>query len=582
MLRPWWERWPGRLEYELRKLEAAGIRYEIDEESRSQNRIVLRLNHTVGGEELSLLALFPDVYPYTRFDLRALNLDLPRHQQPFSKGLCLIGRATENWDIDNTLADFITDRIPMVLQSAASDDQDEIALLEEHQGEPFSDYYRYAKDAMVLIDSSWSIDREVAGGILTIGVEERTGEILRGAVIKISDEKCKILATADQAIARLYKKQIDFRWIRHHEPVREENLDRFFETISEQNSRLRNPKWKVMTGVNMDVVGVLFPEEHGWRESAEGWVFGVRIQKVIGRTRREGSYLARAGRSGRRDMAERVPELMTLSERKVSVIGLGGLGGPSAIEFARCGVGELRILDNDHVDPATVRRWPLGLRVAGLNKAECLALHISGNYPYTDVLPFARRIGDVREASNEKSDLKILGDLFEGANLVYDATAEVGIQHLLSDLAAERGIDYICVSTTSGAWGGRIVRIRSGQTKGCWVCLMHWIAEGKIPSPPADPAGGVQPAGCGDPTFTGAGFDVASIALGGVRLAAATLARGAQAAYPDADWDVAVISLRNENGLFLAPRWETFNLDQHSSCKNVQAHRKSVGLASGL
>lgn len=116
----------------------------------------------------------------------------------------------------------------------------------------------------------------------------------------------------------------------------------------------------------------------------------------------------------------------------------------------------------------------------------------------------------------------ILDELLSGIDLLYDATAELGVNHLMADLAAARGIPYISISTTAGAWGGLIVRIRPDDTRGCWLCLQHRLMDETIPSPPMDPRGGVQPEGCANPTFTGTGFDVGEIALSGVRLAVST------------------------------------------------------------
>ena len=156
--------------------------------------------------------------------------------------------------------------------------------------------------------------------------------------------------------------------------------------------------------------------------------------------------------------------------------------------------------------------------------------------------------------------------MLEGVDLVYDATAEVGIQHLLADLAIERSIPYLCISTTPGAWGGLVARIRPQHTEGCWICLQNALTDGTIPSPPFDPAGGVQPKGCADPTFTGAGFDVGQVALAGVRLAVATLSAGTNGGYPDVGWDVVVVSLRDPDRRMIAPQWETFSLARHPSC----------------
>ena len=118
------------------------------------------------------------------------------------------------------------------------------------------------------------------------------------------------------------------------------------------------------------------------------------------------------------------------------VIGLGGIGGPSAIEFARSGVGELRVLDRDIIEPGTVVRWPLGFAAAGLSKAEAIKQFVATQFPYTNVIAHHHFIGNAMDTSGR--DLKILDELLDGAHLVYDATAELGLQHLFADLAAER------------------------------------------------------------------------------------------------------------------------------------------------
>ena len=64
----------------------------------------------------------------------------------------------------------------------------------------------------------------------------------------------------------------------------------------------------------------------------------------------------KAGRASRRDLTLRMPELTPLADKVVAVFGLGCIGGPSALEFARAGVGELRVLDHDAVDPGTIGR----------------------------------------------------------------------------------------------------------------------------------------------------------------------------------------------------------------------------------
>jgi molybdopterin/thiamine biosynthesis adenylyltransferase len=566
MLKPWWERWPGRLEFELKELDKAGIPYELDQAARAAGVIALRLKPTLDGEPLNLLVVFPDIYPYTRFEVFAEDLDLEHHQHPFSKTLCLIGRATRHWKPTDTLAGFIKNRLPQVLKASRSDNPSDAADLEEHQGEPFSDYYQYVPGTIVFVDSSWSLNPEVKQGDLIIGLDENAGNIVRGVVLEIRDSNRTLLARADPSLARLYPKRMHARWLRVDAPVREVNPSRFLDTLVKHDRSLGHPLWHPVKGWRLDVIGVVFPEEVRWRQSFDGWVFVVRAEELKDKgRRRSGAYLARSGRVGREDLTTRVPELVPLRDTRVALVGLGGIGAPSAIEFARSGVGELRIVDHDIVDPGTIIRWPLGISVAGLLKTETIKNLISDHYPYTQVVAITHRVGALR--GNGTTDLKILDELVDGADLVYDATAEVGIQHLLSDLARQRRLPYLCVSTTAGAWGGLVVRIRPGRTEGCWLCLQHALMDESIPSPPADPTGQTQPAGCADPTFTGASFDVGQIALAGIRLAISTLLDGKSGGYPNVDWDVAVISLRTSGGEIIAPQFDTFKLNRHPSCE---------------
>lgn len=278
-------------------------------------------------------------------------------------------------------------------------------------------------------------------------------------------------------------------------------------------------------------------------------------------------YLARAGRAGPLDFAARVPLLRPLKDHRVALIGLGAIGAPSALEFARAGVGELRLLDGDIVEPGTTIRWPFGLDAAGRDKATVLANVITANYPYTTTLGIVHRIGAV---DGLLSDIEALSRALDGATLVLDATAEVGLQYLLSDLAAEAGIPYLCASSTAGAWGGVVARVRADGLHGCWSCLQRSLLDGRIAVPREDPAGFLQPSGCAAPTFTGAAFDLAEVALMGVRLAVSILCGGHPDAYPAIDWDVGVVTLRDADGNVLPPTWRTYTL-RHPDCPHCNS-----------
>lgn len=280
-----------------------------------------------------------------------------------------------------------------------------------------------------------------------------------------------------------------------------------------------------------------------------------------------GIYFTKAGYADSKDLLLRSPELRCLADKTVAVFGTGCLGAPSVLEFARAGVGELRFLDPDRVDPGTIGRWPLGMSAVGLPKVDVLAEFIKRNYPRTAVHPVVHRIGASRSGrKDEVSDLDVLADMTHGASLIYDATVEVGVQQYLAMMAAELAIPYVAVEGTYGGWGGNVLSIRPGATSGCWICFRCAMDDGTIPEPPSDPHGEVQARGCGDLTFTGAGFDLVQVALTGVRTAIAAVCEGVLGGYPPMDWDVTTIALRTENGELVVPKYEQFSLEKHAKC----------------
>src|SRR5207248_652470 len=141
----------------------------------------------------------------------------------------------------------------------------------------------------------------------------------------------------------------------------------------------------------------------------------------------------------------------------------------------------------------------------------------------------------------------VLEDLLRGADLLYDATAERGLQHLLADLARTRNLTYVSVHATNGAWGGRVLRLNPAADGPCWNCLQHHLADGLVAAPmQRSPEDWVQPEGCASPTFVGASFDLSEVSIAGVRAAVATLQPASAGSPADVRSEVAVVSLRDE------------------------------------
>jgi molybdopterin/thiamine biosynthesis adenylyltransferase len=596
----WWERYPERLKRERQALTDTGIVFAEVQEALARGIYQLQATGAIDGERHSLLITYPDHFPFFRFEVQARDLSLREHQHPFEKNLCLLGRATDQWNTDDTAASVITRQLPSLLATARATGARESASMQQPQAEPFSDYYPYAP-MCCLVDSSWPIPERTMSGTLVLGVTgvfvSPTGPLPSAAVLEVRDQAGQLLAEASSAIREAYgRRLIQGRWSRSSEAVRSNDAKTVFLRGRELdvNGTL---SWAALGGFSVQVQGILFPEEIRHRRSGDGWVFVVRVRthsrheapaRQDRRSHRRGRkppwpqfrtsalpaadsyHFSRAGRSGEADLFARIPELRPLREHTVAQFGTGCLGAASALEFARAGIGELRLLDGDVIDAATTVRWPLGLAVAGRLKVEVVAAHIREHWPHTRIGSIYQwRLGSIRNDAMQ-SEEAILDGMLRNASLVYDATAEFGVQHFLSEEARARAIPYVGVSATLGGWGGLIVRIRPGQTKGCWSCLQAARNSGLIPNPPSDPAGQVQPAGCADPTFTGASFELAQVSMQAVRVAVATLTGGTPGAFPDFDWDVAIISLRSDTGQPIGPVVTTFTLERDATCPSCR------------
>ncbi len=282
-------------------------------------------------------------------------------------------------------------------------------------------------------------------------------------------------------------------------------------------------------------------------------------------------YLVRAEPASTEALTERIPELYPLREKSIAVAGLGCVGAPSVLEFARCGVGRLRLLDPDQVSPGAICRWPLGFSYAGRPKSIALEEFIQANYPLTEITREhypPNKVGfTIGRPDCGFNQVEYIEKFLDGADLVYDATAEVGVNQYLADLCREREIPFIFVSSRQGGWGGEVGRIRPGKTEGCYACLLKAQDEKKELNPSAKQNDFVQPVGCSDPTFTAASFDTTEVSLCGVRLAVSTLCEGYPNAYPLVEGDLAILNLREPDGRkSIFPQWKLHPIEKHHSC----------------
>lgn len=157
-----------------------------------------------------------------------------------------------------------------------------------------------------------------------------------------------------------------------------------------------------------------------------------------------------------------------LAQARVAVVGVGATGGAVAALLARAGVGYLRLIDRDFVEPSNLQRQILfdeADALAAMPKAEAARRQISR---FNSTIEVEARIADLEPAN--------VHALLAGSDLVLDATDNFETRYLLNDWAVEQSKPWIY----AGAVGAYAVgmNILPGETA-CLACV--------FPKPPQGP-----------------------------------------------------------------------------------------------
>lgn len=217
----------------------------------------------------------------------------------------------------------------------------------------------------------------------------------------------------------------------------------------------------------------------------------------------------------------------------------------------------------DLVEAGNIVRWPVGLRAVGHTKTAVIGGTITGDYPFTSIDAREHQIG--RAALEEEvgePEMETLERFVEGADLLIDVTAEIGIGQLLS-LSRTASTSPSSTSRRRRAHSAASSPASSPDGRGAGSAYASTTSAARSPIPPREETGTVQPRGCATPTFTGANFDLLPIVAQAARMAAEILID------PDPDAagdDVAVMAFNEDGRRLTAPRWSTFPLSRDLQC----------------
>lgn len=549
----WWDVWPGRLEFELQALDQVGIKRRLDPDALAKGivRIELELDHD--GKTYHLVAIFPESYPFFRPEVLARDLSLTKHQNPFSGGLCLLDRGTYHWDTDFTLAMLIRDQFPQVYAAAMGKKTSNVE--EAEQGEPITAFYEFTNDWMIL-NSLGPVPPELAHGTFEVKFSRTRPNHPLGWLSRINAPGFTGLENVPPPQFSLLLRG---EWLRLSQAPPEEKASAIEGFLRQQQLLPDKIEFHRLGDVRVNIIGLLFDEELQIDVRGNAWLFLVRVKDQTGKIHR---HLVRAGRASLAEEQPRISTLEFIRTKKIVAVGLGSLGAPVAIELARAGIGELRVIDHDFIEPGTTVRWPLGLDYAGLNKATAVRRFIELNYPRTKVKPLVARIGAVTEVSGE---MAALHQLIDGADMIVDCTAERGVHYLLSEIAREQKQHYIVAYATPGGVGGAVARFSPDSARGCWFCFQRALNDQLIQSPPIIEHDLIQPPGCAERTFVATNFDLHEVALETMRTICSALSPGRQSDYPTANWNVSILSMQSDDGRQV-PSWQTCSLMPYSDC----------------
>jgi molybdopterin-synthase adenylyltransferase len=166
---------------------------------------------------------------------------------------------------------------------------------------------------------------------------------------------------------------------------------------------------------------------------------------------------------------------------KVVIIGCGALGTAQADTLVRSGVGRIRLVDRDFVDPSNLQRQAL---FDEADAAESLPKAVAAERKLKRINSDVAVEGIVADA-----DSRNVEELTSGFDLILDGTDNFETRYLLNDVALKLGIPWI-YGAVVGSYGATF-SILPGRTA-CLACVFPESPKGLHPT--CDTVGVIGPA----------------------------------------------------------------------------------------
>ncbi len=151
--------------------------------------------------------------------------------------------------------------------------------------------------------------------------------------------------------------------------------------------------------------------------------------------------------------------LRDLREMRATVVGVGGLGTIIAEQLAACGIGKLRLIDQDFVEYHNLPRQKLYfVEDVGKSKAEAAAKYIKKRNPFVKIEVIHSKL--TRENSFE---------LLEGSNVVVDGTDNFETRRIINEECFRLEIPWVFGGALAET--GNIMTITYKKDTPCFHCI---------------------------------------------------------------------------------------------------------------
>ena len=148
-----------------------------------------------------------------------------------------------------------------------------------------------------------------------------------------------------------------------------------------------------------------------------------------------------------------------LAKAKVAVVGVGGLGSVSSLYLALAGVGYIRIIDQDTLEPHNLHRQIIyTLQNLCYPKAEAAVEQLHYHNPFIEI-----------EAVSENLNAENAEQLLSGVDVVVDGLDNMAARQIINRACIKLGIPYVFGAAIS--LEGNLSVFQPPQT-GCLACLM--------------------------------------------------------------------------------------------------------------